>query len=285
MKDAAFFITIGLFVVATGFWLGFAGRFFVLQAPVLGWFCCAAFVALQTCTLSVLFRCSFSNPGVLEKNSRKAPAEGEPREKEVLVGGREYVKVRRGALHCFFSLSKHAKVKYCDTCLLWRLPRASHCGDCNQCVDKFDHHCPWVGACVGGGNYKFFVWFVALVVVDCVLTAASCITHLGMVFAAGEEPVYALSNLGTFVVLITSGLMVFPATSLLVYHIGLIKKGKTTREDFKIGERKSPYLNPDRPCFRVVCGTDFNFKPSGSVKEKKRTEESLDVDEEVERLL
>ncbi|EPY33789.1 hypothetical protein STCU_01977 [Strigomonas culicis] len=42
-------------------------------------------------------------------------------------------------------------------CATYKPPRAHHCSRCNFCVLKYDHHCPWLGQCVGFFNYKNYL--------------------------------------------------------------------------------------------------------------------------------
>lgn len=35
--------------------------------------------------------------------------------------------------------------RYCTVCNLEQPFRSKHCKDCDRCVAKYDHHCPWLG--------------------------------------------------------------------------------------------------------------------------------------------
>ena len=58
---------------------------------------------------------------------------------------------------------------------------AHHCRTCRRCVPELDHHCPFVANCIGRGNRRSFVLFLAWAVGGCgyalaavVATAATC---------------------------------------------------------------------------------------------------------------
>ncbi|XP_030635169.1 palmitoyltransferase ZDHHC12-A isoform X2 [Chanos chanos] len=50
----------------------------------------------------------------------------------------------------------------CGYCLLLQPMRAKHCQVCKQCVRRFDHHCPWIGNCVGERNHRWFLLYLCI---------------------------------------------------------------------------------------------------------------------------
>lgn len=55
--------------------------------------------------------------------------------------------------------------RYCNTCKILRPPKSSHCGRCDMCVMEFDHHCFFIGNCVGSRNIKYFLNFLVGLIV------------------------------------------------------------------------------------------------------------------------
>ncbi|KAL3893588.1 MAG: hypothetical protein SGARI_008074 [Bacillariaceae sp.] len=49
--------------------------------------------------------------------------------------------------------------RFCDRCQVWQPPDGIHCPECNVCVAGYDHHCVWMGTCIGKRNYRQFVLF------------------------------------------------------------------------------------------------------------------------------
>lgn len=39
--------------------------------------------------------------------------------------------------------------KICHKCDRIKPLRAHHCSVCGKCINKMDHHCPWINNCVG----------------------------------------------------------------------------------------------------------------------------------------
>jgi palmitoyltransferase ZDHHC9/14/18 len=89
---------------------------------------------------------AFSDPGILPRRKFADRDRGSEKRKPFKVN----------------QLGHLRKYRICDTCIIVRPLRSTHCGDCDNCVEKFDHHCPWLGNCVGKRNYKYFYSFVVL---------------------------------------------------------------------------------------------------------------------------
>lgn len=67
----------------------------------------------------------------------------------------------------------------CPDCEIIRTSRSRHCSICNRCVERFDHHCPWINNCVGYKNHNYFLCFLISVcsLLVTVLITVSIIIH------------------------------------------------------------------------------------------------------------
>ena len=55
---------------------------------------------------------------------------------------------------------------FCPYCLVKNNFRSKHCLICQNCIDEFDHHCFWVGNCIGKKNYKLFFIFLIYILLN-----------------------------------------------------------------------------------------------------------------------
>nr|KAF6363954.1 zinc finger DHHC-type palmitoyltransferase 14 [Pipistrellus kuhlii] len=139
-QRGVFYLTLVLILVTSGLFFAFDCPYLAVRiTPAVP----AAGAVLFFFVMGTLLRTSFSDPGVLPRATPDEAADLErqidiangsssggyrspPRTKEVIINGQT------------------VKLKYCFTCKIFRPPRASHCSLCDNCVERFDHHCPWV---------------------------------------------------------------------------------------------------------------------------------------------
>lgn len=78
--------------------------------------------------------------------------------------------------HSFIELLKNVHpCEMCPDCEVLRTPRSRHCAICNRCVERFDHHCPWINNCVGINNHNYFLSFLISLTVVLSLIAINCL--------------------------------------------------------------------------------------------------------------
>ncbi|KAK9065714.1 hypothetical protein SSX86_015115 [Deinandra increscens subsp. villosa] len=260
------------------------------------WYIVLFVAALLTC-LDILFllMTASRDPGIIPRNTK--PPESEegfdmntpsmewindrtphlrlPKTKEVIVNGHP------------------VNVKYCDTCMLYRPPRASHCSICNNCVQKFDHHCPWVGQCIGLRNYRFFYMFISTSTILCLYVFGFSWVHI----AQNKEGILKAmrKDILSDVLIVYCFITVWFVGGLTIFHFYLICTNQTTYENFRYryDKKENPYhkgigrnlvevflskIPPSMNNFRAVVCEDDMVAEAPSADHVRTSKEKIDIE-------
>ncbi|GAQ79397.1 hypothetical protein KFL_000290470 [Klebsormidium nitens] len=137
------------------------------------------------------------------------------------------------------SLSRYNSGKRCTYCGVWQPLRTKHCHECDRCVLRFDHHCFWVGTCVGYRNHRRFWWYLFFQSCLGVWTVAINVSALDW-----NDQTEGWFSLNVFMILDTITLICFLIflVALLVFHGYLAATDQTTYETTR--RKRIAYLRP-----------------------------------------
>eukprot|EP01095_Lingulamoeba_sp_RSL-Kostka_P004907 TRINITY_DN1614_c2_g1_i2.p1 TRINITY_DN1614_c2_g1~~TRINITY_DN1614_c2_g1_i2.p1 ORF type:complete len:172 (+),score=18.60 TRINITY_DN1614_c2_g1_i2:111-626(+) len=116
--------------------------------------------------------------------------------------------------------------------------RTHHCSSCNSCRMKFDHHCPYVGNCIGAYNYKYFLLMIIYSISFILFLVIACGTKYAFVSWNGINQ----AEIQIFIGLSIGILFLFLLIPLFLTHIRLLLFNLTTQESIGINNK---YYSPD----------------------------------------
>jgi len=120
--------------------------------------------------------------------------------------------------------------RWCAFCKMLQPPRAKHCRDCDNCVLRNDHHCPFVNNCIGQRNYVYFCGFLFSIV--CLGISVFLGIYIWFSNESGMSSKVDAAHRKMFLIALAVPTAIFLVCvlGLSFFHFYLILRGRTTRE-------------------------------------------------------
>mmetsp|Transcript_21633 Transcript_21633/g.40748 ORF Transcript_21633/g.40748 Transcript_21633/m.40748 type:complete len:326 (+) Transcript_21633:42-1019(+) len=217
-------------------------------------------VAILVSTVALWLLTACTDPGIIPRASLQLAVPDLQQTVAEATGCRPIVPATWGTdVVCdITALEEEQGFRFCPTCRIIRPPRASHCRDCDNCVLRFDHHCPFVNNCIGQRNYVFFTSFL----VSIVCLAVSEFIGIGLWYSSTSGKAISQEMLALLLLGLAPAALLLPCVLVLMaFHAWLTCDGRTTKEF--LGRRQCDFETPRLP--GRSCETLFAFRPPSLV--------------------
>jgi hypothetical protein len=185
-----------------------------------------------------LFRSGFSDPGIIHRQEREFKYRPNKYSIKSVINGNLY------------------DISFCHSCLIYKPPRTSHCALCDNCILRFDHHCNWIGHCIGQKNYGSFYILVFCLFFSCIFDIIYSLYHI--IYQAkkfkNKENYNKLILWGLCVICLYNIIMLFSFIGKLFFlHTYLQIINKTFYEYLKKKFSYIPGMNPFKKHIFYIC--------------------------------
>jgi len=172
---------------------------------------------------------------------------GTPAEQQGVLPGFELISIKVDSKEFPITPPQDKGLRYCYTCKIVRPERSKHCSTCHACCQKFDHHCPWAGTCIGLRNYTYFVRFVSSLFALIAWILVWTFSRMSGILGTGEDSP-GIVFFGAFL----AACIIFVG-GLGCYHFHLIWNDRTTAEMLKGEYRREGFENQERKDRKGNC--------------------------------
>jgi len=116
--------------------------------------------------------------------------------------------------------------RYCTACNIDQPLRAKHCKECNKCTAQYDHHCPWIGTCIGEKNHLVFYFFLLFQGIEVLYGETILIQRVFEIY----DQEWAFEDVWRVIVLICTTFFSAMVVSLFLFHSYLATQNLSTWE-------------------------------------------------------